>query len=63
MVQTSMLVTTNILARGIDVPNVSMVIQYDLPLKMVCLSGTNNAIFYVDCAGWFAGGRKDHGPH
>lgn len=30
-----MLITTNVLARGIDVPQVSMVVNYDVPVKAV----------------------------
>lgn len=30
-----MLITTNLIARGIDVPEVELVINYDVPLKKV----------------------------
>lgn len=34
-----MLITTNVLARGVDVPAVAVVVNYDLPVQRV---GTNN---------------------
>jgi ATP-dependent RNA helicase DDX19/DBP5 len=33
--KSKVLITTNVLARGIDVSSVSMVINYDIPMKMV----------------------------
>ncbi len=33
--RTKVLITTNILARGIDIPSVAVVVNYDLPLRMV----------------------------
>ena len=35
------LITTNVIARGIDILQVNMVVNYDLPLKNECIKGAD----------------------
>lgn len=39
--ETRVLITTNVLARGVDVPSVAVVINYDLPLAHAAVGGFN----------------------
>lgn len=37
------LITTNVIARGIDILQVNMVVNYDLPYRYVAVNGCNNS--------------------